>query len=62
VESPEEVTPAIEKANEIDDRPVVIDFRTDSMEQVFPMVPGGASNDDIVVYQSQSASNPEALQ
>ena len=62
VESPEEVTPAIEKANEIDDRPVVIDFRTDSMEQVFPMVPAGASNDDIVVYQSQSASNPEALQ
>jgi hypothetical protein len=32
------------------------------MEQVFPMVPAGASNDDIVVYQSQSASNPEALQ
>jgi acetolactate synthase-1/2/3 large subunit len=54
VESPEEVTPAIEKANDIDDRPVVIDFRTDSMEQVFPMVPAGASNDDIVVYQSLS--------
>src|ERR1035438_8114016 len=43
VESPEEVTPAIEKANEIDERPVVIDFRTDSMEQVFPMVPAGGS-------------------
>ena len=27
VESPEEVEPAIEKANEIDDRPVVIEFR-----------------------------------
>ena len=53
VESSEEVTPAIEKANEIDDRPVVIDFRTDSMEQVFPMVPAGASNDDIVVHPSQ---------
>jgi acetolactate synthase-1/2/3 large subunit len=53
VESPEEVTPAIEKANAIDDRPVVIDFRTDSMEQVFPMVPAGASNDDIVVHPSQ---------
>jgi acetolactate synthase-1/2/3 large subunit len=62
VESPEEVTPAIEKANEIDDRPVVIDFRTDSMEQVFPMVPAGASNDDIVVYQSQGTSDAEALQ
>ncbi|MGA2529179.1 MAG: acetolactate synthase large subunit [Acidimicrobiales bacterium] len=53
VESAEEVTPAIEKANSIDDRPVVIDFRTDSMEQVFPMVPAGSSNDDIVVHPSQ---------
>jgi acetolactate synthase-1/2/3 large subunit len=49
VESPEEVGPAIDKANEIDDRPVVIDFRTDSSEKVFPMVPAGGSNDDIVV-------------
>jgi acetolactate synthase-1/2/3 large subunit len=48
VESPEEVLPAIEKANEIDDRPVVIDFRTDSREKVYPMVPAGASNDQIV--------------
>ncbi len=55
VETPEEVRPAIEKANQIDDRPVVIDFRTDSMEQVFPMVPAGASNDDIVVHPSQRA-------
>jgi len=53
VESPEEVLPAIEKANAVDDRPVVIDFRTDSMEQVFPMVPAGASNDEIVVHPSQ---------
>jgi acetolactate synthase-1/2/3 large subunit len=53
VEAPEEVLPAIDKANQIDDRPVVIDFRTDSMEHVFPMVPAGASNDDIVVHPSQ---------
>ena len=58
----EEVTPAIEKANEIDDRPVVIDFRTDSMEQVFPMVPAGASNDDIVVHPSQRVRGSEASQ
>ena len=57
VESPKEVTPAIEKANDIDDRPVVIDFRTDSMEQVFPMVPAGSSNDDIVVHPSQRSSS-----
>jgi acetolactate synthase-1/2/3 large subunit len=53
VESPEEVLPAIEKANEIDDRPVVIEFRTDSSEKVYPMVPAGASNDEIIVDPSQ---------
>jgi len=52
-ESPEDVGPAIEKANAIDDRPVVIDFRTDAFEKVFPMVPAGASNDDIVVHPDQ---------
>lgn len=49
VESAEEVGPAIEKANEINDRPVVIEFRTDASEKVFPMVASGASNDDIIV-------------
>jgi acetolactate synthase-1/2/3 large subunit len=53
VESPEEVQPAIDKANSIDDRPVVIEFRTDSREKVFPMVPAGASNDEIITFQSQ---------
>ncbi len=49
VDNPGEVESTIAKANEIDDRPVVIDFRVDSQEKVFPMVPAGASNDDIVV-------------
>jgi acetolactate synthase-1/2/3 large subunit len=49
VESPEEVLPTIEKANSIDDKPVVIDFRTDSMEKVYPMVPVGKTNSEIVV-------------
>jgi acetolactate synthase-1/2/3 large subunit len=53
VESPEEVGPAIDKANSIDDKAVVIDFRTDAFEKVYPMVPAGASNDDIVVDPSQ---------
>ncbi|MBO0713896.1 MAG: acetolactate synthase large subunit [Acidimicrobiales bacterium] len=53
VERPEEVQPAIDKANQIDDRPVVVEFRTDSAEKVYPMVPAGASNDDIVVDPSQ---------
>jgi len=53
VESPDEVLPAIEKANGIDDRPVVIDFRTDAREMVYPMVPSGLSNSEIVVGPGQ---------
>jgi len=52
VESPDDVVPAIDKANSVDDRPVVIDFRTDAFEKVFPMVAAGASNDDIMVDPS----------
>ena len=53
VDSPEEVPVAIAKANEIDDRSVVIDFRVAADEKVFPMVPSGAANSDIVVPPSQ---------
>ena len=53
VDSPEEVPAAIAKANEIDDRSVVIDFRVAADEKVFPMVPPGAANSDIVVPPSQ---------
>lgn len=53
VESPEEVAPAIEKANSINDRPVVVEFRTEASEGVFPMVPAGASNDDVILHPSQ---------
>lgn len=53
VESPEEVAPAIAKANEIDDRSVVVEFRTDPRENVFPMVPSGKSNSEILVDPSQ---------
>jgi acetolactate synthase-1/2/3 large subunit len=56
VESPEEVQPAIERANEIDDRPVVIDFRTEAGENVYPMVPAGKSNSEVIVHPSQENS------
>ncbi|MGI8425792.1 MAG: acetolactate synthase large subunit [Actinomycetota bacterium] len=49
VDSPDEVDAVIEKARGIDDRTVVIDFRCDPAEMCFPMVPAGASNDDIVL-------------
>ncbi len=47
-ERADEVDNVIEKALSVTDRSVVIDFRVDEQEMVFPMVPAGASNDDIV--------------
>ena len=55
VDSPEEVQPAIDKANSIDDRPVVVDFRVAASEKVFPMVPAGFGNDDLLLPPSQMA-------
>ena len=52
-ETPEQMAEVIAEANRINDVPVVIDFRTDASEKVFPMVPAGATNDDIVVHPSQ---------
>ncbi len=52
----EEMHAAIATANSINDVPVVIDFRTDSSEKVFPMVAAGASNDDIMVHPLQRES------
>ena len=43
----EEVLPAIRKAREINDRPVVIDFIVGEDAQVWPMVSAGSSNSDI---------------
>ena len=48
-----EMDDVIAEANKINDVPVVIDFRTDVTEKVFPMVAAGASNDDIMVHPSQ---------
>ena len=49
VEDPDEVDAAIERANSINDRPVVLEFVTEAEENVYPMVPGGQSNSDVVV-------------
>ena len=53
VEHPDDIAPTIEKANAIDDRPVVVEFRTDAAEKVFPMVPAGKSNSEVQVPQFQ---------
>ena len=62
VEHPSDVGPVIDKANAIDDRPVVIDFRTDSQEKVFPMVPAGASNSDVVVHPALRPGGERVVQ
>jgi acetolactate synthase-1/2/3 large subunit len=55
VDTPEDVVPTIEKANSIDDRPVVIDFRTDYREKVYPMVAPGTTNDEVILDPAHDA-------
>ncbi len=59
VEDPEAVESAIAEANEIDDKPVVVEFVVEAEENVYPMVPGGRSNSDIVVppFQAEGGSS-----
>ena len=47
VTSEDEVVPAIQRAREINDRPVVVDFIVGQDAQVWPMIGGGASNEEI---------------
>jgi acetolactate synthase-1/2/3 large subunit len=44
----DELDTTLAKAREITDQPVLIEFRVDPDEMVFPMVPSGASNDDVI--------------
>jgi acetolactate synthase-1/2/3 large subunit len=46
-DNPEDVDATIQKAMEINDVPVVIDFRVHRDAMVWPMVAAGTSNDDI---------------
>ncbi|HSL25293.1 MAG TPA: acetolactate synthase large subunit [Acidimicrobiia bacterium] len=48
-ETPDEVGPTLEKALAIDDRPVVVEMVIDPEEMVFPMVPAGGSNDEVIL-------------
>ncbi|NGN68762.1 acetolactate synthase large subunit [Streptomyces sp. A7024] len=47
-EDPADLDAVIEKANSINDRPVVIDFIVHEDAQVWPMVAAGTSNDEIL--------------
>ena len=53
-ETPDEVDAVIDKALSVKDKTVVIDFRVDRTEMVFPMVPAGGSNDDVILGPEQA--------
>jgi acetolactate synthase-1/2/3 large subunit len=50
---PEQVDAVIEKAMSINDAPVVIDFVVHEDAMVWPMVPAGLSNDEILAARGQ---------
>jgi acetolactate synthase-1/2/3 large subunit len=52
-ESPDQVDSVIEKAMAINDAPVVIDFVVHEDAMVWPMVPAGLSNDEILAARDQ---------
>ena len=49
---PDEVKDVIDEAWRINDRPVVMEFQVIKEEMVFPMVPSGASSDDMLTAES----------
>jgi acetolactate synthase I/II/III large subunit len=55
-----DVDAVLEKALAISDVPTVVDFRTHDAEGVFPMVPAGRSNDDIVLGPEFTAAEQQA--
>jgi acetolactate synthase-1/2/3 large subunit len=57
-ESPDEVAPTIEKSLSIDDQPVVVEFVVDPEEMVFPMVPAGGSNDEVILSRGETVISP----
>ncbi len=53
-ETPEEVDEVIKQANEINDRPVVVEFVVHKDAMVWPMVAAGTSNDDIKIARDMA--------
>jgi acetolactate synthase-1/2/3 large subunit len=52
-ESPDQVDATIEKAMAVTDAPVVVDFVVHQDAMVWPMVPAGVSNDEILAARGQ---------
>ncbi len=55
-----DVDSILEKALSVSDVPTVVDFRTHDAEGVFPMVPAGHANDDIVLGPEFTAAEQQA--
>jgi acetolactate synthase I/II/III large subunit len=55
-----EVDAVLEKALSVTEVPTVVDFRTHDAEGVFPMVPAGHSNDDLVLGPEFTAAEQQA--
>ena len=51
VEKKEDVEKAIKEALAVKDRPIVIDFRVEKEENVYPMVPAGKTVKDIIIRE-----------
>lgn len=54
---PDEVTPILEKAMEVNDRPVIMNFHVAREENVFPMIPAGKSIEEMMLVPP---SGPDA--
>ena len=54
VTKPDEVEGALSRAMEVNDRPVLIDFRVSREENVFPMIPAGQSIEEMMVNRPRS--------
>jgi len=59
-EQADEVDAVLEKALAVTGVPAVVDFRTHDAEGVFPMVPAGRANDDIVLGPEFTAAEQQA--
>lgn len=61
VEEGDDVDAAFRQAMKINDRPVLLEFLTSPDSEVWPMVPAGVSNDDIIYARSmRPTTDPEA--
>jgi acetolactate synthase-1/2/3 large subunit len=49
----EEIAPALKRAAEVKDRPVILDFIIDEEANVWPMVPAGGANNDMMLGGKQ---------